>query len=686
MKTVQKILTVFILLTAGVYTTSCLAQETTTSNTEQQLENLTDADQSETEDDSYLQQLQHFIKNPVNINAASADDLRELKMISDLQIDNLMRYRKIFGNLVSVYELQAVPSWDVSTIRKILPFITASNTITVSEDFRKRLKDGEHGFLLRASQVLERSKGFDKSTPGTKYLGGRQKIFFRYRYAYKNLLQYGIAGDKDAGEQFFKGAQKKGFDFYTVHFFARNTGKFKAIALGDFTVNMGQGLVQWQSLAFRKNVDILSVKRQSPVIRPYNSAGEFNFHRGAAVTLQTGKFETTVFISYRKLNANFVADTINNEDFISSFLSSGYNRTESEVADKNRVGQLAFGGVVRYKSSHWHIGLNGIHHRFSLPVQKRTEPYNLYALHGKSWSNFSLDYSYTYRNFHFFGEAAVTHNFNKAFVNGLLISADPRADLSIVHRHINKQYQAINGNAFTENTYPTNENGLFAGITLRPTAYLRFDAYADVFSFPWLKYLVDAPSRGTDLLVQLTYTPDKKTEIYTRFRNEAKEVNEQDNNTVTNMLIKAPRKDWRTQIRFKLNEMFTVRNRIELIWYGAKEKNPEKGFLTFFDIVYKPMIQRLSANLRLQYFETDSYNSRLYAYENDVLYYYSVPVFYDKGWRYYFNISYDINKSTTFWIKWGQLIYAEKQLIGSGLDEIRGNRKSEIRVQVIKIF
>jgi len=34
---------------------------------EQQLENLTDADQSETEDDSYLQQLEQFRKNPVNL-------------------------------------------------------------------------------------------------------------------------------------------------------------------------------------------------------------------------------------------------------------------------------------------------------------------------------------------------------------------------------------------------------------------------------------------------------------------------------------------------------------------------------------------------------------------------------------------------------------------------------------------
>jgi hypothetical protein len=138
-----------------------------------------------------------------------------------------------------------------------------------------------------------------KQVQGTKYLGSPPKLFFRYRYQDKNLLQYGIVGDKDAGEQFFKGAQKYGFDFYSFHFFARKMGAVQALALGDFTVNMGQGLIQWQSLAFRKSVDILAIKRQSPVLRPYNSAGEFSFHRGAGVTLQKGKFEGTAFISYR---------------------------------------------------------------------------------------------------------------------------------------------------------------------------------------------------------------------------------------------------------------------------------------------------------------------------------------------------------------------------------------------------
>src|SRR6186713_2740540 len=662
------------------------AQESPVSTIEQQLENLTDVDQAETEDDSYHQQWERFRRNPLNMNAADENDLRELKILSGLQIANLISYRKLVGKFISIYELQAIPSWDVSIIKKLLPFITIAEPIDLSDIFKTRFHKGDHSLSFRYSQVLEKSAGFEKTSTGTKYLGGPSKLFLRYRYLYKNLLQYGVVGDKDAGEQFFKGAQKYGFDFYSFHFFARKLGSIQALALGDFTVNMGQGLIQWQSLAFRKSVDVLGIKRQSPVLRPYNSAGEFNFHRGAGITIQKGKMEATAFISYRKLSANFVADTVSNEEFISSFLNSGYHRTESEIADRNKLDQFAFGGNIKYKNSNWHAGFNAIYFDFSSPVVKRAEPYNLYAISGNNWSNYSIDYSYTHRNLHFFGEAAVDKNFSKAFLNGLLISVDPRVDISFLHRNIDPQYQSNNGDAFTENTYPTNENGFYSGISIRPSSAWRFDAYIDIYKFPWLKYLVDAPSQGKDFLAQITYSPNRQLEVYTRYRSESKQGNQPDNNLATNYLVSLPRQNWRTQISFKINQAFAIRNRTELLWYDKNGINAERGFLTFFDVIYKPLLKNYSANIRLQYFETDDYNSRIYAYENDVLFYYSIPAFYDKGYRYYLNINYDLNSSISFWIKWSQTLYRDAESIGSGLDEIAGSKKSEIRIMARVIF
>lgn len=663
--------------------------EIPTGTLEQQLETITEInDDNETEDDSFLQQLQQFLKDPLNLNTADASLLKELVILSPVQIQNFISYRNLFGKFISIYELQAVPGWDMRTIQRLRPYITITNSQSIITSFKERLGGGTNTVLIRVSQVLEKSKGYksDAGTANNFYPGSPQKLFLRYKYQYKNLLQFGVVGEKDAGEDFFKGSQKHGFDFYSAHLFARNIGIIKSLAVGDFTVNLGQGLTQWQNLAFKKGPDVTNIKRQLSVLRPYNSAGEINFHRGIGITLSKNNWETTLFASYKKIDANFVVDTLNNEAYISSLQTSGLHRTKSEVEDKGVQQQLAVGGNLAYANSNLHFGINAIQYHFKFPVNKSAEPYNLYSLSGKNLGNYSIDYSYTFKNLHFFGEAATTNHFNKAFINALIISLDAKVDMSLLYRNISPQYQSLYTNAFTENTYPTNEKGIYSGISIRPNDSWRIDAYADFYKFPWLKYLVDVPSVGTDYMLQATYRPNKELEMYVRYRSETKSKNYNPDILALSPVINKPRKNARMQVSYRINPEVTLRNRLDIVWFDKNGRSAQNGFLSYADIIYKPMLKKYSANLRLQYFETDGYDSRMYAYENDVLYSYSIPVFYDKGFRYYVNFNYDLNRKITIWLRWAQTIYKDKTAIGSGLDEIAGNKKSEIKMQVQYLF
>lgn len=654
---------------------------------EQELENLTQNNEdAETEDDSYQQELAQFLKDPINLNTADVVLLKELRPLSALQIQNLVMYRQYLGKLNSVYELQAIPGWDISTIKKILPYIEVSNAINPVSDIGDRLKKGEHSILIRVTQVLERSKGYllDSSVAKNYYPGSPQKLYFRYKYVYKNLLQFGVLGEKDAGEQFFKGGQKQGFDFYSAHIFIRRLGIIKALAIGDYTVNMGQGLTQWQSLAFKKGPDISTIKRQSSVLRPYNSAGEINFHRGAAVTIGRKNWEFTAFGSYRKLDANFIsADTLQQfEDIISSLQTTGYHRTNSELEDKGVQRQLSFGGNLAFQFKRIHIGFNGIHYQFKLPLQKATDPYNLFALSGKSFGNYSVDYSTTFKNFHFFGEAATNATGGTAFVNGILISAANSVDISMLYRNINRKYQSLYTNAFTEGTYPTNEQGLYTGITIRPASGWQLNAYFDFYKFPWLRYRVNAPSSGSDYMVELNYNPNRQLEIYTRFKRESKAINFNPDELTLSPVVAQPKQNWRTQFSYKISRFITLRNRTEMVWFDHKGPADSRGFLVYADVIYKPMMKPFSAGIRFQYFETDDYNSRLYTFENDVLYSYSIPVFYDKGYRYYLNMSYDLSRRVTLFGRIAQTISPNRSSTGSGLDEIQGHHKTEAKIQL----
>lgn len=681
----------FILLIGSLVSAKALSQIDTTlhSSVEQQLENLTEADEAETEDDSFLQSLMQFRRNKMNLNTADASDLRELRLLSDLQIQDLLRYRQLLGNLVNIYELQAIPTWDILTIQKILPFVRVDNSLPFSADMVQRFTGGRHSLLVRGQQILEETEGFTRpDSIENRYLGSRQRLFVRYKYTYRNLLQYGLVGDKDAGEQFFKGEQNKGFDFYSFHLFARKLGSVKALALGDFTVNLGQGLTHWQSLAFKKGPDVTNVKRQADVLRPYNSAGEYNFQRGVGITLAKRNVELTAFASLRNLDANFNSDTsLTNEDFVSSILNTGYHRTPSELGKKNTIRQTSFGGNLSYNRTGFHIGFNGVAFKFSEPIKRDVQLYNQYAVQGDSWHNYSVDYSYTYRNLHFFGEAAMDKSSSKALVTGLLASLHQSIDASLVYRNIEKSYQALYGNGFTESTFPTNEKGLFTGVSIKPHSSVRIDAYADVFSFPWLRFRVDAPSQGSDYFVQFTYRPNKQVEVYSRYRNESKAINLSGLGLSTRQAFNRPRQDWRTQVSYKVSRQVTLRNRVEVLWYDPREKDrTEQGFLTYFDASFKPLSKPLSLNGRLLYFETDGFDSRIYTFENDVLYSYSIPQFSGKGFRYYLNINYDVTKKMTCWLRWAQTIYNDKETVGSGLDEINGNKRTEVKLQLMYNF
>lgn len=652
--------------------------------TEQQIENLTDLLESDIEDDQLLQLLDYYQKNPLNLNNATADELRQLRIIPDLQIQNLIQFRKLFGPLLSIYELQAVPGWDIILIKRLLPFMVVNDNTTFIEGLGQRIRGGEHSILMRNTRILEKGRGYNKAL-STYYPGSPDHLLLRYRYQYKNLLQWGITADKDAGEQFFNGAQSKGFDFYSAHFFVRRLGVVKALAVGDYSVNLGQGLIQWQSLAFKKSADAVSIKRQSPVLQPYSSAGEYNFNRGGGLTLEKGRLEATLFVSATPVSANKGIDTLSNEEIFTSFLTSGLHRTLGEIKDRYSITQNSFGGNVNYSTPYFSVGVNSIYYHFSHPLLKRGEPYNRFAINGDAWANHSADFSITYKNLHFFGEAALDKDGSKAVTGGAQVALDPKVDLALLYRNIGKEYAAVYGNAFTESVMPVNEQGFYTGISVRPATGWRIDGYADVYRFPFIKFRTDAPSTGKDYLLQITYQPNRQTEIYARYRTETKERNESGSDSVLHFLVGKPRQNWRLHMQYQLTPAFTLKTRTEVVLYDKTGIDKQTGYLAYIEGGYKGGFT-WGGNLRLQYFETEGYDSRLYAFESDVLYGYTIPPFFDKGFRYYLNLHYDLTKKLTVWVRWAQTIYKDKKSVGSGLDEIKGNKRSEIKLQMRYIF
>lgn len=670
---------IFVLLLVAIG--ECRAQGVT-GETVQQLEQLAENGQSDNIDEDADLIPERFATHPVNLNTAGAALLKELHVLNELQIAALLSYRQLLGPLNDICELQAIPSWDIATIKTLLPYVSVASASGIREETIKRLRGGQHLLLIRTSRVFT-----NKQQEEQGYNGSPLQLRFRYRYNYKGLLQYGITGDKDAGEQFFKGAQRTGFDFYSVHFYMRNAGQVQSLALGDFSVNMGQGLLLWQGMALNKGADVLGIKRQSPVLKPYNSSGEFYFSRGAGVTVKAGKYTVTVFGSLRKLNANTVTDSLTGQRYCTSFLTSGYNRTNGEAADKNAVRQLSYGGTIAFNRYPLQAAVNFVGFSYSLPLQKKDEPYNLYAIKGNRWANIGIDYSYTWRNIHFFGEAAADKNRHTAFVQGLMVSLHAKADLTLLYRHIAPAYRTVYGNAFTDNTAPMNEQGMYAGLSLRPAHGWKIDAYADISHMPWLSFNADAPSTKAGYFLQVNYKAGKHTELYMRYKMDETSISGMNKADEPNSPLLYPRHNCRFHISYPYNASVTLRSRVETVWYGHHLTNKGKGYLGYFDFVYKPMMAKWNVIARIQYHEITSYDARIYAYENDVQYSYSIPAYSGRGSMCYILINRDIGKHITCWLRLSRLVSADDHQSDTATNtSSKAGRQTQINLQLRALF
>jgi hypothetical protein len=583
-------------------------------------------DVKEVEED--LVQLRLLVARPLNINKATAEQLHVFPFLTDLHVEQLIMYRKYAGDLVDVKELQAVPGWDVGIIRKLMPYVIARDDPGLRETFVKSLEKGSHQWLTRFA--LNRSAAF----------------LLRYHFNSPDI-EWGINIEKDAGERLLQGP--KGISFMSGHALIRNRGAMKLLVVGDFIMNLGQGLTLWQGRAVRKTAMPIVIKKQLPLLMPYRSNDENRYFRGAAAWFQKGKLEAAVFVSSNGLDANTKIDSSSSLKYVTSFLNTGYHREQDELQDKNAVGLYSTGCMVAITENRLRLAASSVIHRFTLPVTRESLPYNLYASGGRWLVNHALNIHNTWRNIHFFGEMAVDRQGDLAGIGGFMLAAGPTLDIAMIARKIGRGYRSFFANAFTESSEPANEEGIYTGLSLKLGAGLMLDAYADHYRFPWLRYRVDAPGWGRDYMAQLTVRPDKRTQAYLRVRSELKTANA--NFFTVEHVIPFSRRTVRIHLQHKINSEWECRFRFEGNMITGSRFETEHGFLFYSDWFWAPQYKPFSFNLRAMVCETSSYTSRIYAYENDVMFYNIVPGFYGRLGRVYINTNLNMTKNARLFVK-----------------------------------
>lgn len=680
--------TVFFLLILGLNQSINIYSQNT--EIEDIIEELSSRSENEETDYSmFVEDLSNYLITPLNLNEATVEELERLHFLTEFQIENLLNYIASKGEMETIYELQLVDGFAPDIIRKMLPFVTVEK-LEKREKLKSRdiLKYGSHGLIAETGFLLEDQKGYIfndtlKNSGASNYLGDKSKYKIRYDFHYRDKFHVGLTAEKDAGEAFNFEKNKKGFDFYSAHIQINNYGIIKSLTIGDYQVKFGQGLIIWTGFGMGKSADVLNIRKKGQGIRYSSSSDENNFMRGVASSLKLGNFEFIAFFSKKQIDANLIIkDTlVAFDEKISAFQSSGYHRTLSEMEDRKLVDELIIGSKLGFNSDIFKISINVIGYEYGVGLEKSEKPYKLFDFVGNRNLNGSIDYHLFYKKLSLFGEAAISQNGGMAFQNGLIAAVVPQLSFSLLHRYYQRDYQAYYSNSFSENSRISNEQGLFYGLEFHPFRKLKISAYADSYQFPWLKFIVDAPSGGNEYFVQTSFLASKSVEMYFRWRNETKPSNYKIENQAFNQIVNAKKDQFRYQINYRVSQFISLRNRIEVTHYQQFNSN-EIGYMFYQD--FNLDLQKLPVSVYLRYAVFDAaYDARIYAYENDLLYNFSAPIYSGKGSRFYVMIKYRLLNKFDFRIRYSQFFYPGLESISSGLSEIQGNRRSDLKFQVV---
>ena len=646
------------------------AQNTVESLIEVPLEELSDDDEEGSNMENEVENISEDLKNPVNLNVATKKELERFPFLSDLQIENILAYLYIHGQMQSIYELQLVEEMDKRTIDLLLPFVYVL-PVPEKKEF-PRLKTifryGKQELLTRLDVPLYTRKGYERD-----YLGPSLYHSLKYSFRYGDYIQLGLTGEKDSGEPFMALHNAKGYDYYSFYFLVHHLGRLETLAVGNYQLSFGQGLVMNSNFRLGKSSSLFTLDNRGASIRKHSSTDEYNYFRGAAATVRICKpLAASVFYSYRMMDGRV------EDNEIASIDKGGLHRSAKEAEKRGAFSLQLAGGNVSYDTGGFHVGATGIYYFFNHPYEPALREYSKFNMHGNHFYNGGVDYKYRMGRFTFLGEAAVGKQ-GFALLNQLRYRVLTGYQLLFIHRYYAHDYWNMFARSFGESSTPQNENGWYVAADMNPLKCWRFFASLDFFSFPWKKYRISKPSQGTDGMLRATYSPKRDVSMYVSYRYKRKERDR----SGTKGAITLP--TFHHSARYRLDiagRALKWRTTVDYNSFHSQGEEGSEGFQFSQSCAYTFHPLPLNVSVQGSYFHTDDYDSRVYNYERGLLYTFYTPSFYGRGFRYSAVIRCDLSKACMLLAKFGQTVYQDRSSIGSGKDLIAGNKKSDLQMQL----
>lgn len=572
---------------------------------------------SESEDIDYellSDELLELSQTPINLNRTTADELSRLRFLSERQIDNILLY--VYEHQIdSLSELRLIEGLHDYDIRNMLPFICAERVSTDAEKIKVAdiFRYAKHEITFRTD-----ARNIENNSPDPFYAQ------LRYKFDYQRKVQFTFTLRRPTG------ASPQNM-LYGATLQLNDIGRFKSIVAGNFQASFGQGLVCSNTFHQGRNNYILNAGMTQNGLSRYNSPDGGSMH-GVGTTIQTTRWlDISAFYSLNRIRQN-----------------------------KDTIFQHVIGANLTARYKQLRIGLTVVEKIYSDSLYIANRYYNANYFRGNNQAVIGLSFRYIYRWFDFFGEVATAQNTQWGY--GLEIGGriTPISDIGLIllYRYYTPMFDNTLGYAFSQTSRLNDENGLYLGLDISRLRHWRFSGYADLFRFEQPKYGIRySPSYGYEAMLKADYIRhDWDISARVKARSKGK-----DNTYNLRLTFNYQHKGWKLRSQADAN-LFTDNNtdNIPALYTSY-------GISVLQNIQYSFRRIPLVLQLRLQYFDTEQYENRIYAYENDVLYNWSMPFVYGQGARAYLNIRFQIIRQLYLYLRLSETVFTNASVVKRNL-------------------
>ena len=617
--------------------------------------------------------------NPIRINFASAEDLMRLMLLDIFQISNLIQYREKTGPIYTHFELRVIKGFDRELIERLLPYLDFSTEPVLPSFNLRDLKRARHELILRYQQTLQKREGF-KRNDERAYLGPGFGSYLRYRGNFRDLIHIGLALQNDAGEPLGGNHNPVMADHASGFLALTNIGPLEQFTLGDFHVSYGQGVGFWTGGGISGSGDFSQIKRYPRGVHFYAGSEETRYLRGCAVRLRLPhQIRVEGFLSSRNIDARIVKDSLS--EFSGgggTLLNTGLHRTADEIRSKNNNHLNVVGGRIAWRKNQFAAGAYLAEYKFAKNVPLTDDLYSKYRFAGSGLTTFGLELHYFWRRYNIFAEASFDQDANVAFVAGMESLLADGFTMAISLRHFDTKYRSFYTSP-PATRGSSGEQGIYLGLDWELSAHCQLAISVDHYMLAWPSYQLDAPGEGSAarLIFRIPVSRYWQINLGGWIRRDAQNL---DNDNPMKSISPRRRTNLRAEMRYQLNKTSRMVWRMEKSW--VQSESISSGFLLYQDYNKELQGGKINMNLRLALVDIPDYASRIYAYEADLLYSFSIPAYHGRAFKSYLKLRCHLGQKTSIEGKISFSRFYDRDQIGSGLQTIDGNIICDSSVQV----